>query len=147
MNYVNPDLTRLARLVPCCMSCGRGNQGDVVAAHSNQLRDGKGRSIKAHDFRIAFMCGECHSDLDQGTAMSREQRVAVWEDAHRATIGWLFTSGHLKVLTVAAPHINPERADKPSRPIPKGPKLQGRSSFPTGRTIPKRPWPKKADRT
>lgn len=103
--------------------------------------------IKAPDHQVAMMCALCHFSIDQGRDMSREQRRAVWQDAYLATMAWLFESGHLKVLTVAEPHINPERADKPSRPIPKGPKLQGRSSFPTGRTIPKRPWPKKADRT
>jgi hypothetical protein len=113
-----------------------------VAAHSNQLRDGKGRSIKAHDYRVAFMCGECHADLDQGASMSREQRVAIWEDAHRATVAWLFESGHLQVLAIAVPHINPPATDKPSRPMPKGRKLQGRSTFPKGRKIPSRPFAK-----
>ena len=62
----------------------------MVAAHSNQLRDGKGKGIKAHDFRIAALCYRCHADLDQGSKMSKEERKEVWEEAHRRTIGELF---------------------------------------------------------
>jgi hypothetical protein len=69
----------------------------VVAAHSNQLRDGKGRSIKAHDYRIAALCYRCHFDLDQGSKMSKEDRVDIWEMAHRKTVGWLFDNEHLEV--------------------------------------------------
>ena len=71
------------------MHCGAQN-GTVVAAHSNQLRDGKGKGIKAHDFRIAALCYRCHADLDQGSKMSKEERKEVWEEAHRRTIGELF---------------------------------------------------------
>jgi hypothetical protein len=69
----------------------------VVAAHSNQLRDGKGRSIKAHDYRIAALCFSCHSQIDQGSKMSREDRVEIWEMAHRKTVGWLFDNDKLEV--------------------------------------------------
>ena len=62
----------------------------MVAAHSNQLRDGKGKGIKAHDYRIAALCFTCHSDLDQGSRMSKQERVEMWEEAHRKTIGLLF---------------------------------------------------------
>jgi hypothetical protein len=68
----------------------------VVAAHSNQLRDGKGRSIKAHDYRIAALCYTCHADIDQGR-MSREDKQDLWEMAHRKTVGWLFENDHLEV--------------------------------------------------
>ena len=70
----------------------------MVAAHSNQLRDGKGLSIKAHDYRVAALCYACHMELDQGAKMSREDRQDLWEMAHRKTIGWLFESGRLKVI-------------------------------------------------
>ena len=77
--------------------CGKHNDGTVVAAHSNQLRDGKGKGIKAHDFRVAALCYKCHSDLDQGKELTKTQRIELWEEAHRATIEWLFLSGHLEV--------------------------------------------------
>jgi hypothetical protein len=66
------------------------SDGTVVAAHSNQLRDGKGRGLKAHDYRIAALCYRCHMELDQGLKMSKEERVNMFETAHRATVGWLF---------------------------------------------------------
>lgn len=86
--YRNKKLLELVRQSPC-QHCGV-RDGTVVAAHSNQLRDGKGRGIKAHDYRIAALCYRCHADLDQGASLSREERVNMWEEAHRKTVGWLF---------------------------------------------------------
>lgn len=74
------------------MRCG-AQDGTVVAAHSNQLRDGKGRGIKAHDYRIAALCFRCHAEIDQGSSMSKDERREAWEEAHRKTVGWLFESG------------------------------------------------------
>lgn len=79
------------------MVCGKENDGTIVAAHSNQLRDGKGRGLKAHDFRVAAMCYTCHSEIDQGSKLSREERLDSWEEAHRATLAWLFLSGQITV--------------------------------------------------
>jgi len=95
MNYRNKKLLEVVRESPCQL-CGT-RDGTVVAAHSNQLRDGKGRSIKAHDYRIAALCYTCHAELDQGSKMSKEDRVDIWEMAHRKTIGWLFDNEHLEV--------------------------------------------------
>jgi len=86
--YRNKKLLELIRVIPC-QHCGL-QDGTVVAAHSNQLRDGKGRGIKSHDFRVAALCYRCHSELDQGNKLTREERVEMWEQAHRNTIGWLF---------------------------------------------------------
>jgi len=86
--YRNKKLLELIRVIPC-QHCGL-QDGTVVAAHSNQLRDGKGRGIKAHDYRVAALCYRCHSELDQGNKLTREERVEMWEQAHRNTIGWLF---------------------------------------------------------
>ena len=93
--YRNKKLLEAVREAPC-MHCG-ARDGTVVAAHSNQLRDGKGRGIKAHDYRIAALCFRCHTELDQGHQMSREERLNMWEDAHRATVGWLFDSDLISV--------------------------------------------------
>ena len=84
-----------ARELPC-QHCGT-QDGTVVAAHSNQLRDGKGRGLKAHDYRIASLCYKCHSDLDQGTRMSKAERIEMFEAAHRSTIGAMFELGILVV--------------------------------------------------
>ena len=86
--YRNQKLLEAVRESPC-QHCGKSD-GTVVAAHSNQSRDGKGRSLKAHDYRIAALCFTCHAELDQGRRLSRDERLNMWEDAHRATVGWLF---------------------------------------------------------
>lgn len=93
--YRNKKLLELVRKSPC-QNCGSQN-GTVVAAHSNQARDGKGMGIKAHDYRIAALCHACHAELDQGIKFSRQERLELWEDAHRRTIGWLFENDYLNL--------------------------------------------------
>lgn len=93
--YRNRKLLDALRQSPC-QHCGRAD-GTIVAAHSNQLRDGKGRGLKAHDYRIAALCFSCHSELDQGQKLSKSERIEMWEEAHRKTIGWLFENNHLTV--------------------------------------------------
>lgn len=94
--YRNKRLLEIVRNSPCQI-CGC-QDGTVVAAHSNQLRDGKGKGIKAHDYRISALCYKCHMELDQGKSMDKLQRVELWDDAHRKTIGWLFENDYLKVV-------------------------------------------------
>ena len=89
--YRNPKLLVACREIPCQL-CG-ADDGTVVAAHSNQLRDGKGRGLKASDYRIASLCFQCHSQIDQGKDLNRVMRVELWELAHRKTIGELFERG------------------------------------------------------
>lgn len=93
MMYRSRKLLDAARELPC-QHCGVSD-GTVVAAHSNQLRDGKGRGLKAHDYRIASLCFTCHAELDQGSKMSKQERVEMWEEAHRKTIGLFF---ELKII-------------------------------------------------
>ena len=88
MNYRSTKLISAVRESPC-QHCG-SQDGTVVAAHSNQLRDGKGRGLKAHDYRIAALCFNCHFEIDQGSKLSKQERIELWENAHRKTIGWLF---------------------------------------------------------
>ena len=89
--YRNKKLLEIARLLPC-QHCGI-EDGTVVAAHSNQLRDGKGRGLKSSDVRIASLCFRCHAEIDQGSKLSKDARIEMWEQAHRATIGELFERG------------------------------------------------------
>jgi hypothetical protein len=93
--YRNKKLLEIVRQSPC-QHCGT-EDGTVVAAHSNQLSDGKGRGIKSSDYRIAALCFRCHSELDQGKNLSRAERTEMWEVAHRKTIGWLFDENHITV--------------------------------------------------
>jgi len=95
--YRNRKLLDVLRQSPC-QACGRAD-GTIVAAHSNQLRDGKGRGLKSHDYRVAALCYACHMELDQGKKMDKDQRVQFFEDAHRATIGWLFENEHITVTS------------------------------------------------
>ena len=96
MNYRNKKLLEVVRDAPC-QHCGSQN-GTVVAAHSNQQRDGKGMGIKADDFRIAAMCYKCHHELDAGNELSKHERERMWEEAHRKTVGWLFLNDHIKII-------------------------------------------------
>ena len=89
--YRNKKLLEVARLLPC-QHCGI-EDGTVVAAHSNQLRDGKGRGLKSSDFRIASLCFRCHAEADTSSTLSKVARIEMWEQAHRATIGELFERG------------------------------------------------------
>ena len=88
MTYRNKKLLELARQIPCTL-CEIEN-GTIVAAHSNQQRDGKGTGIKSADYRIASLCYGCHMELDQGRSYTKSQRLELWEQAHRKTIGELF---------------------------------------------------------
>jgi len=92
MNYRNQKLRDVAEKCETCLDCGRYAKGQVVAAHSNQMRDGKGKGIKAHDYRVAYVCEKCHAEIDQFINMTRTEAVERWELAHRKTIAWLFES-------------------------------------------------------
>lgn len=68
----------------CCKHCGI--DGQTQAAHSNQAKHGKGRSIKASDEFTAALCLKCHYEIDQGKNLSREERQEMWEKAHKRTV-------------------------------------------------------------
>jgi uncharacterized Fe-S cluster-containing MiaB family protein len=95
MVFRNKKLLEILRDFPC-QHCGK-QDGTVVAAHSNQLRDGKGKGIKASDYRVASLCFMCHYNYDQGSKMSKQERIEFFDEAHRKTIGLLFEGGHLEV--------------------------------------------------
>lgn len=76
------------------LECGRcWRPGRTQISHSNQLIDGKGRSLKAYPWRIAALCDECHAMIDSGKDMSKVERREAWESAHRWTMGELFSRG------------------------------------------------------
>lgn len=91
-------LLDLVREAPECFACGEPNRvGNIVPAHSNQSRDGKGKGLKAHDYRVAALCNSCHQQLDQGNKWTLQEKRMVFDEAHRATIGWLIESERLIV--------------------------------------------------
>ncbi len=67
-----------------CQHCGL--EGSTQAAHSNQLKHGKGRGIKASDEYTAALCFKDHFLIDQGSSLTKEERIDMWEKAHRKTI-------------------------------------------------------------
>lgn len=84
-------LLQACRAIPC-QHCGC-DDGTVCAAHSNQSQHGKGKSIKASDIYVASLCFTCHSELDQGSRLSRDERVEMWMTAHRKTVRLLLARG------------------------------------------------------
>lgn len=76
------------------MRCGKNNDSDVVAAHRNET---KGIGIKVSDAWVAFICGECHSIVDNGKDLTREERRTEWFRAYANTMKWLLESGRLTV--------------------------------------------------
>jgi hypothetical protein len=92
--YRNAKLLVACRELPCQLC--EIEDGTVIAAHSNQLADGKGKGIKASDYRVAALCFSCHMDLDQGNKLTKDQRREFWEMAHRRTIGELFERNLIK---------------------------------------------------
>ena len=100
-DYVrSPALLAACRAIPC-QHCGTSD-GTVCAAHSNQAQHGKGRGIKASDEFVAALCFGCHTEMDQGSSLSRAERVAAWTDAHRLTVALLVREG-LWPVGVAVP--------------------------------------------
>lgn len=67
-----------------CQHCGI-DDGSVCGAHSNQSKHNKGLGIKASDDACASLCHACHYELDQGKELTRQQRIDMWERAHRKT--------------------------------------------------------------
>ena len=94
-NYRNKALLELCRDIPC-QSCG-AMDGTVCAAHSNQLRDGKGTGIKASDAMVAAMCSRCHFELDNGMALNKQDRKDMFELAYRMTMKYFIENDMLIV--------------------------------------------------
>jgi len=93
--YRNPKLLKLMRELPCQIC--QIDDGTVVGAHSNQLRDGKGRGLKSHDYRIAALCYNCHMSIDQSNKLDKQEKIDLWEMAHRRTIAYLFENNLIEV--------------------------------------------------
>lgn len=95
MSYSMPikiDERALYRAV-ASLECQRCGANGTQVAHSNQLRDGKGRGIKAYPWRVAALCPTCHAEIDSGHRMSKEERREAFDEAHRKTVGELFARG------------------------------------------------------
>lgn len=67
-----------------CQNCYIEDQ--TQAAHSNWAEHGKGRGIKSSDEFTAALCQTCHTELDSGARLSKEQRRALWDMAYQKTV-------------------------------------------------------------
>jgi hypothetical protein len=76
VTYRNRKLLDAVRELPC-QACGV-QDGTVCAAHRNE---GKGMGKKVSDALIAALCFRCHQAVDQGAAMTREERRDAWNRA------------------------------------------------------------------
>ena len=81
MIYRNKRMLELCRELPC-QCCGRNN-GTVVAAHRNE---GKGMGLKVSDALVASLCFECHSEMDNGKTLTKEERRDMWNRAYINTM-------------------------------------------------------------
>lgn len=73
-----------------CVLCGaEGTQ----AAHRNE---GKGMGIKVDDALTAALCPPCHTAIDQGPLLTREQRRDLMDDAILRTLTQLARKGLVK---------------------------------------------------
>lgn len=87
----SPALLKACREI-ACQVCGTSD-GTVAAAHSNESRHGKGRSIKASDVFVAALCYLCHVKVDCDPYLTREARQRMWGEAHRRTVALLVRHG------------------------------------------------------
>ena len=111
----SPALLKACRAIPCT-NCGRADD-TVCAAHSNQSKHGKGRSIKASDVFVASLCHTCHSALDQGSLMSRADRERMWNACHLQTLrelvrGGLWPAGILVPLYMSTKHLKAQACEQ-----------------------------------
>lgn len=74
---------KLCKGQPCYLRiprCCTGQANDPC--HSNQLRHGKGKGIKAHDEFTVPGCRACHNEIDQGKRFTKEEKFGIWDDAY-----------------------------------------------------------------
>jgi hypothetical protein len=86
----SPALMKAYRTIPC-QNCDI-DDGTVCGAHSN-WGEGKGMAIKADDSKCASLCFSCHSALDQGSELTKEERQHLWKQAHLKTVKTLKING------------------------------------------------------
>ena len=101
------DYVRSRRLLDAikalpCQHCGAAGPSDP--AHSNQAAHGKGKGIKASDIYAAALCRHDHHEIDQGSRLTQDERVALWTAAWRKTVRELLRRGTWP-LSVPIPDI------------------------------------------
>ena len=82
---------RAVAALPCVL-CGR--HGETQCAHRNV---DKGMGLKTDDALTAALCQSCHSEIDQGKTMSRDERRQRLDVAILLTIRALARAGKLRI--------------------------------------------------
>lgn len=68
---------------PCYLRIDRiCTHANVVPCHSNQIKHGKGKGLKAKDEFTVPGCECCHYELDQGRTLTKDQRRDIWDGAY-----------------------------------------------------------------
>ena len=75
--------------IEICVLCGSYG---VQVAHRNE---GKGMGMKSSDCNTAAICPSCHSAIDQGGEMTRDERRAMLDKAIVLTHEQLIKAGRL----------------------------------------------------
>ena len=91
MTYRSSKWLAAVRSIEQCVLCGRHG---VQAAHRNE---GKGMGQKTDDCATAAICVPCHSELDNGRDMTREERRAMMDKAIVLTVITLVRDGNVVV--------------------------------------------------
>lgn len=73
--------------------CERYSPGGCEPAHSNNLRDGKGTGIKAHDYMHVAACRTCHLEYDSGAKYTKEEKRDFFEEGWKRTMITYFVQG------------------------------------------------------
>jgi len=74
------------------MLCFR--EGSTQAAHRNV---GKGMGMKTDDCFTAALCVDCHAEIDQGAALTRQERRDRLDQAILMTVRQLAVDGRLAI--------------------------------------------------
>jgi len=82
---------RAVAALPCVL-CGRS--GETQCAHRNI---DKGMGLKTDDALTAALCQSCHSEIDQGKTLSRDERRQRLDVAILLTIRALARAGKLRI--------------------------------------------------
>ncbi|MEH1299387.1 hypothetical protein V7I42_00095 [Raoultella ornithinolytica] len=91
MIYRSNKWLQAVRELECCVLCGRYG---VQAAHRNE---GKGIGLKVDDSLTAALCIDCHTRIDNGKDMSRDERRSEMDRAIVLTLQKLTRNGRVSV--------------------------------------------------
>jgi len=89
--YRSRDWMAAVASIGTCVLCG---QYGVQVAHRNE---GKAKSRKNDDCLTAALCPACHTEIDQGKDLTREERRARMDKAIVLTLQALVRAGRVKV--------------------------------------------------